>query len=666
MQTKALAPEYQGALTRMSVNASLTDVLAEGVRHLKQAERSGSQEEVARAGLAVAEAHRRLGQVAEADRAWKASYRAARSAGNTGAMAWALWSGGTLARQRGSLRLAFRLLGLAAEAGKRGGDVVARGYSLAGLAETGRIQGDYATVATLHEQLLAEARARGEARHTVWALEGIAQIHRNTGSLDSALEMFEEAASWRARRTTAGAGPGRCAASPTSSPSGTGPRPAPSPALRGRGHLPEMNLSGALAYNHKMRANVLFRAGRYAEAREVYEQALGEFRAMDEPRGEALASLGLVKARARLAGTARPPRPTWTNCAAGSTGSGCSTPARWSRRRTPNWAWNPRRPNARCLPRPTPGARRPRPPAPGTAADEALHGPAGGSPAHTGPVPRTGAPALVEAVGRLHPWHAETAAFSLGWRGTGGEPLPGSQGKGVRQALAVLGAEAAGGSAADAVPGAVAVELIHTFSLIHDDIMDGDETRRRRPTLWKAYGTGPAVLAGDALFALAVSTLAEAPGDASPAAVRHLARALGDLVHGQAQDLLFETRPWTGPGAVLPHEYRAMATHKTGSLLGCAAALARHWRAPRRPPWRRWTGRDAMWGWRSRRWTTCSGSGAIRWRPANRSTATCDGSRRRIRCSRRCRPTTRRPGAWTRCSPATDRSTTGRPGTPPT
>ncbi|MDQ0988517.1 geranylgeranyl pyrophosphate synthase [Streptomyces sp. V2I9] len=112
-------------------------------------------------------------------------------------------------------------------------------------------------------------------------------------------------------------------------------------------------------------------------------------------------------------------------------------------------------------------------------------------------------PALVESVGRLHPLHAETAAFSLGWRGTDGEPLAGSQGKGVRQALAVLGAEAVGGSAADAVPGAVAAELIHTFSLIHDDIMDGDETRRRRPTLWKAYGTGPAVLAGDALFALA-------------------------------------------------------------------------------------------------------------------------------------------------------------------
>ncbi|MEU3837026.1 tetratricopeptide repeat protein [Streptomyces microflavus] len=301
MQTKALAPEYQGALTKMSVNASLTDVLAEGVRHLKQAELSGSQEEVARSGLAVAEAHRRLGQVEEADRAWKASYRAARSAGATGAMAWALWSGGTLARQRGSLRLAFRLLGLAAELGKRGGDVVARGYSLAGLAETGRIQGDYAKVATLHEQLLAEARARGEARHTVWALEGIAQIHRNTGQLDSALEMFEEAAVLAGdaddRRGRAWALRG--IADIVSLRDGATER-ALGLLAEAEVTCREMKLSSALAYNHKMRANVLFRAGRYEEAREVYEQALTEFRAMTEPRGEALAALGLVKARARL------------------------------------------------------------------------------------------------------------------------------------------------------------------------------------------------------------------------------------------------------------------------------------------------------------------------------------------------------------------------------
>lgn len=208
---------------------------------------------------------------------------------------------GTLARQRGSLRLAFRLLGLAAELGKRGGDVVARGYSLAGLAETGRIQGDYAKVATLHEQLLAEARARGEARHTVWALEGIAQIHRNTGQLDSALEMFEEAAVLAGdaddRRGRAWALRG--IADIVSLRDGATER-ALGLLAEAEVTCREMKLSSALAYNHKMRANVLFRAGRYEEAREVYEQALTEFRAMTEPRGEALAALGLVKARARL------------------------------------------------------------------------------------------------------------------------------------------------------------------------------------------------------------------------------------------------------------------------------------------------------------------------------------------------------------------------------
>ncbi|MCX4793061.1 tetratricopeptide repeat protein [Streptomyces sp. NBC_01242] len=301
MHSKALAPEYQGALTKMSVNSSLTDVLAEGVRHLREAELSGSQREVARCGLAVAEAHRRLGNVQEADRAWKASYRAARSAGDAAAMAWALWSGGTLARQRGELRLAFRLLGLAADMGKRGGDIVARGYSLAGLAETGRIQGDYQKVAVLHEQLLAEARARGEARHTVWALEGIAQIHRNTGSLDSALTMFEEAAELAGnaddRRGRAWALRGMADIV-----SLRDDDPERALALLTEAELTcrEMKLSSALAYNHKMRANVLFRARRYEAARQVYEEALAEFRAMAEPRGEALARLGLVKSLARL------------------------------------------------------------------------------------------------------------------------------------------------------------------------------------------------------------------------------------------------------------------------------------------------------------------------------------------------------------------------------
>ncbi|GAA2472553.1 polyprenyl synthetase family protein [Streptomyces longisporus] len=180
-------------------------------------------------------------------------------------------------------------------------------------------------------------------------------------------------------------------------------------------------------------------------------------------------------------------------------------------------------------------------------------------------------PALAEAVGRMHPWVGEMAAYSFGWCEVGGAPTGASGGKGVRQALAVLGAEAAGAEGRAGVPAAVAVELVHTFSLLHDDIMDGDAARRRRPTVWKAYGTGPAVLAGDALFALAVETLAAAPG--GPQAVRLLSVALSDLVRGQADDLLFAARPWRGPQRVRPEEYRAMAEHKTGALLGCAAAL---------------------------------------------------------------------------------------------
>lgn len=183
-------------------------------------------------------------------------------------------------------------------------------------------------------------------------------------------------------------------------------------------------------------------------------------------------------------------------------------------------------------------------------------------------------PALVEAVGRLHPWTGEMAAYAMGWADTAGKPDPdGSEGKGVRQALAVLGAEAVGADGADAVPGAVAVELVHTFSLLHDDIMDADALRRQRPAVWKAYGTGPAVLAGDALLAQAVTTLAEARGPHTAAAVRCLCGTLNTLVSGQAQDLRFEDHPWTGPGAVGPEQYLSMAEQKTGALLGCALAL---------------------------------------------------------------------------------------------
>lgn len=301
MYGKAFAPEYQGALTTLSVNSSLTDVLAAGTEQLRAAERAGERTEAARSGLAVAEAHRRLGQVADADRAWKASYRTARDAGDGAAMAWALWSGGTLARQRGAFPLAWRLLRLAAELGGTSGDIVVRGYSLAGMAETGRIQGDYEAVTALHEQLLAEARKRGEARHTVWALEGIAQIHRNTGAYDTAYALFEEAAGIAAgaedRRGHAWALRGL--ADIVSVRDGDTER-ALELLTEAEASCRAMKLSGALAYNHKMRGNVLYRAGRYTEARDLYAQALAEFEEMSEPRGRALSRLGLAKSLARL------------------------------------------------------------------------------------------------------------------------------------------------------------------------------------------------------------------------------------------------------------------------------------------------------------------------------------------------------------------------------
>jgi tetratricopeptide (TPR) repeat protein len=176
---------------------------------------------------------------------------------------------------------------------------VARGYALAGLAETGRIQGDFAGTLALHEQLLAEARAHGEPRHTVWALEGIAQIHRHNGDHEAALAMFAEALSIAEdaddRRGRAWALRGIADLMSL--------RGDPEQALElltdAAETCREMRLDSALAYNHKMRGNVLYRAGRYAEAERVYRETIAEFTAIQERRGEALARLGLVKSRAR-------------------------------------------------------------------------------------------------------------------------------------------------------------------------------------------------------------------------------------------------------------------------------------------------------------------------------------------------------------------------------
>jgi tetratricopeptide (TPR) repeat protein len=298
MHVKAVAPEYQGALAALSVNTPLEEVLDTARLHQSAAT---DPAERARAALAVAEACRRLGRVGEAERAWRSSYRAAREADDDAGMAWALWSGGTLARQRGRFPFARRWLGLAASFAERGRDRVVRGYALAGLAETGRVQGDFAGTLGLHEQLLAEARRHGEPRHVVWALEGIAQIHRHNGEHETALSLFAEALSIAedADDQRGRAWALRGIADLTSLRGD--PRRALDLLADAEVTCRAMRLDSALAYNHKMRGNVLYRAGRFAEAQRVYQDTIAEFAGIGEPRGEALSRLGLAKCRARQA-----------------------------------------------------------------------------------------------------------------------------------------------------------------------------------------------------------------------------------------------------------------------------------------------------------------------------------------------------------------------------
>jgi len=173
-------------------------------------------------------------------------------------------------------------------------------------------------------------------------------------------------------------------------------------------------------------------------------------------------------------------------------------------------------------------------------------------------------PALRTAAGRLPEAMRQIAGYHFGWWDAHGEPSSADGGKALRPALVLLCAEAAGGDPADAVPAAVAVELVHNFSLLHDDVMDGDTTRRHRPTAWTVFGTGPAVLAGDALLSLAFDVLA--PGGAPNA--RLLSGAVLALLEGQAADLDFEHRD-----DVTATECVRMAEGKTAALLGAACTL---------------------------------------------------------------------------------------------
>ncbi|NMH77786.1 family 2 encapsulin nanocompartment cargo protein polyprenyl transferase [Pseudonocardia xinjiangensis] len=178
-------------------------------------------------------------------------------------------------------------------------------------------------------------------------------------------------------------------------------------------------------------------------------------------------------------------------------------------------------------------------------------------------------PAQRAAIDSLPGSVRHVAGYHLGWWDADGTPVPDGGGKAVRPALALLSAGVAGaGQVQDAVPAAVAVELVHDFSLLHDDVMDRDPTRRHRPTAWSVFGIGPAILAGDALLALAADVLAGSGHPAAGQGVRMLTTTVQELVEGQMSDLAFERRTDVGLAECLD-----MAEAKTGSLLGCACSL---------------------------------------------------------------------------------------------
>lgn len=177
-------------------------------------------------------------------------------------------------------------------------------------------------------------------------------------------------------------------------------------------------------------------------------------------------------------------------------------------------------------------------------------------------------PALRHAIERLDPTCYAQAAYHLGFVDAEGTPTAADGGKAVRAALALLSAEAAGAPARVGLPGAVAVELVHNFSLLHDDLMDGDAERRHRRTVWSVWGASGAILTGDALLSLAHEVLLDDGGPHAAAAAALLAAGTRQLIRGQVQDLAFEQRT-----DVTLAECLEMAAGKTGALLSTSAAI---------------------------------------------------------------------------------------------
>ncbi len=169
----------------------------------------------------------------------------------------------------------------------------------------------------------------------------------------------------------------------------------------------------------------------------------------------------------------------------------------------------------------------------------------------------------------MPPELAEMLSYHLGWSSGDSKQV----GKRIRPILVVLACEAAGGKWRSALPAASAIELVHNFSLVHDDIQDESDTRRGRPALWTHWGVAQGINAGDALFALARLASHRLVEHGIPAAItleaqRVIDLACLELTVGQYLDLDFERRE-----AVSEDSYLRMVRGKTSALLAACTEV---------------------------------------------------------------------------------------------
>lgn len=163
--------------------------------------------------------------------------------------------------------------------------------------------------------------------------------------------------------------------------------------------------------------------------------------------------------------------------------------------------------------------------------------------------------------------------YHLGWRDTNLNPDISDPGKLLRPQLAILMCQVAGGQVAQALPLAAGIQLIHDFTLIHDDIEDDSDTRRGRITVWKQWGLAQGINAGDGMFSIAHLALYRLKDQGISSDVildvfKHFDQTILTICEGQYLDLSFE-----GDLTITEADYLAMISRKTAALIACATGL---------------------------------------------------------------------------------------------